>query len=61
MFLWKFFSRQIYLYGFYIFKLNNLKIIHDLCLTQILSKVTFFTSTERVFTTRLCSEEILGH
>jgi hypothetical protein len=30
LFLWKYFSRQIYSYGFHISKLNNLKIIHDL-------------------------------
>jgi hypothetical protein len=36
-------SRQIYIYDFHIFKLNNLKVIHDLCprcLTQTLSKTT---------------------
>lgn len=26
----KYFSRQIYSYNFYIFKLNNLRVIHDL-------------------------------
>ena len=39
----KVFLRQIYLYNFYFFKLNNLKVIYDLyyqCLTQILSKTT---------------------
>jgi hypothetical protein len=33
----------MYLYDYYIFKLNNLKVIHDLysqCLTQTLSKTT---------------------
>src|SRR6185437_6705951 len=38
-------------YGFCTLKLNNLKVIHDLyfqCLTQILSKTTFFTSLEGV-------------
>ena len=35
--------RQIYSYNFHFFKLNNLKVIHDLysqCLTQILSKTS---------------------
>ena len=48
----KVFSRQIYSYGFCILKLNNLKVIHDLyfqCLTQILSKTTFFSSMDGVF------------
>jgi hypothetical protein len=39
--LWKYFSRQIYSYNFYICKLNDLKVIDDLysqCLTQTLSK-----------------------
>jgi hypothetical protein len=30
IFLWKYFSRQIYWYGFHISKLNNQKVIHDL-------------------------------
>jgi hypothetical protein len=50
-FLWKYFSRQIYSYGFHIFKLNTLKVIHDLysqCLTQTLSKTTSFTNMEGV-------------
>jgi len=41
--LWKYFSRQIYSYNFYICKLNNLKVIDDLyfqSLTQTLSKIT---------------------
>ena len=41
----KIFSRQIYLHGFRISKLNNLKVIHDLYsqyLTQALSKTTYF-------------------
>ena len=45
------FSKQIYSYGFHIFKFNNLKVIHDLysqCLTQTLSKTTFFMGTEGV-------------
>jgi hypothetical protein len=48
----KIFLRQIYSYGFHIFKLNNLKIIHDLysqCLTQTLSKATSFNNLEEVF------------
>ena len=52
IFLWKYFSRQIYSYNFYIFKLNNLKVIHDLYsqgLTWTLSQTTSFTSTEGVF------------
>ena len=51
--LWKYFSRQIYSYNFCILKLNNLKIIHDLCsqyLTQTLFKTTFFSSMEGVCT-----------
>jgi hypothetical protein len=49
--LWKYFSRQIYSYNFYICKLNNLKVIDDLyfqCLTQILSKTTSKSDTEGV-------------
>ena len=45
----KVFLRQIYSYNFHFFKLNNLKVIHDLysqCLTQTLSKTTFFSSME---------------
>ena len=45
----KVFLRQIYLYSFYISKLNNLKVIQDLysqCLTQTLSKMTFFGGIE---------------
>jgi hypothetical protein len=30
LFYMKYFSRQFYSYDFHIFKLNNLKIIHDL-------------------------------
>ena len=47
----KVFLRQIYSYNFHFFKLNYLKVIHDLysqCLTQILSKTTFFSSMEGV-------------
>ena len=47
----KIFSRQIYSCGFYIFKLNNLKVIHDLYsqyLTQTLPKMTSFTNLEGV-------------
>jgi len=47
----KIFLRQIYSYGFYIFKLNNLKVIHDLYsqyLIQTLSKTTSFTNLEGV-------------
>ena len=39
----KCFLKQIYSYNFHFFKLNNLKVIHDLysqCLTQALSKTT---------------------
>ena len=39
------FKKLTYSYGFYFFKLNKLKIIHDLyfqCLTLILSKMIFF-------------------
>ena len=48
----KVFSRQIYSYGFHISKLNKLKGINDLyfqCLTQILSKMTFFMGMEKVY------------
>ena len=41
------FKTNLYPYGFQIFKLNNLKVIHDLysqCLTQTLSKTTWITS-----------------
>ena len=54
--LWKYFSRQIYSYNFHICKLTNLKVIDDLysqCLTQNMSKTTFFTNTEGV--------EVIGH
>jgi hypothetical protein len=47
-----FFSRQIYSYSFHICKLNNLKVSYDLyfqCLTQTLSKTTFFTGMEGVY------------
>ena len=47
----KVFSRQIYSYGFHIFKLNDLKVIHNLycqCLTQTLSKTTCFMGMEGV-------------
>ena len=43
IFLWKYFSRWIYSYNFYIFKLNNLRFIHHLYsrgLTQTLSKTS---------------------
>jgi hypothetical protein len=53
--LWKYFSRQIYLYNFYIYKLNNLKVIDDLysqCLIQTLSKTTFKSDTEGVYRER---------
>ena len=49
---WKYFSKQIYSYGFYISKLNNLKVIHDLYsqyLTQTFSKNDFIFSTEEVY------------
>ena len=51
IFLWKYFSRQIYSYNFYICKLNNLKVIDDLYsqyLTQTLSKTSSFIGTEGV-------------
>jgi hypothetical protein len=41
-----YFARQIFLCSFRIFKLNDIKVIHDLFsqyLTQILSKTTSFT------------------
>jgi hypothetical protein len=44
----KVFLRQIYLYNFYICKLNNLKVIDDLysqCLTQTLSKTSSKSDT----------------
>ena len=44
--------KKIYSYGFHLFKLNNLKVIHDLysqCLIQILFKTTFFFYTEGVY------------
>ena len=47
----KIFLRQIYSYNFYIFKLNNLRVIYDLYsqdLTQTLSKTTIILSMERV-------------
>jgi hypothetical protein len=50
-FLWKYFLRQIYSYNFYIYKLNNLKVIDDLysqCLTKISSKTTSKSDTEGV-------------
>jgi hypothetical protein len=37
------FKTNLYIYDFHIFKLNDLKVIHDIhsqCLTQILSKTT---------------------
>ena len=46
-----FFKTNLFIYGFHIFKLNNLKVIHDLysqCLTQALSKTNLFFSTEGV-------------
>jgi len=45
IFLWKYFSTQIYSYDFHIFKHNNLKVIHDLysqCLILALSKMIYF-------------------
>ena len=51
--LGKYFPRQIYSYDFCILKLNNLKVIHDLyfqCLTQTLSKTTFFSGMEGIAT-----------
>jgi hypothetical protein len=50
--LWKYFSRQIYSYNFYICKLNNLKVIDDLyfqCLFKTLSKTTSKSDTEGVY------------
>jgi hypothetical protein len=47
----KVFLRQIYSYGFYIFKFNNLKVIYNLYfqyLTQTLSKTIFFIRTDGV-------------
>jgi hypothetical protein len=41
----------MYSCSFHIFKLNNLKVIHDLhsqCLTEILSKTTWFMGMEGV-------------
>jgi len=55
--LWKYFLRQIYSYNFYIYKLNNLKIIDDLCfqyLIQTLSKTTSKYYTEEVHSGCLC-------
>jgi hypothetical protein len=43
----------MYSYSFHIFKLNNLKVIYDLrsqCLTEILSKTTWFMGTKGVVT-----------
>ena len=54
--MWKYFSRQIYTYSFHIFKLNDLKVIHDLYfqrLTQTLSKTTLFFLVGRKHTTVL--------
>jgi hypothetical protein len=51
MLLWNYFTRQIYSCSFHIFKLNNLKVIHDLysrCLIEILSKTTWFMGMEAV-------------
>ena len=48
----KIFLRQIYSYNFYFFKLNDLKIIHDLysqCLTQILSKTSSISYIKGVY------------
>ena len=47
----KVFLRQIYSYNFHFFKLNNLKVIHDLYsqyLTQILSKTSYKSYMEGV-------------
>jgi hypothetical protein len=47
-----YFSRQIYLYDFHIFKLNDLKVIHDLYsqyLIQTLSKTTSNSAPEGVY------------
>ena len=44
--------KKIYSYGFHFFKLNNLKVIQNLysqCLTQTLSKITFFSYMEGVY------------
>jgi hypothetical protein len=41
--LQKYFAKQIYSYSFHISKLNNLKVLYDLCfqyLTKILSKTS---------------------
>jgi hypothetical protein len=48
----KVFTIQIYSCSFHIFKLNDLKVIHDLysqCLTQTLSKTTSFIKPEGVY------------
>jgi hypothetical protein len=50
-FLWKYFSRQICLYNFHIYKLNNFKFTNDIYskyLTQTLSKMTSKSYTEGV-------------
>ena len=60
IFLWKYFSRQIYSRGFHIFKLNNLKVIHDLysqCLTQTLSKRLYFFLVRRKYSLRVMLQE----
>ena len=52
IYLWKYFSRQIYSYNFHICKLNNLKVIDDLYsqyLTQNMSKTTFFLPIRREY------------
>ena len=46
-----FFKTNLFSYGFYISKFNNLKVVHNLysqCLTQTLSKTTFFMGMEGV-------------
>jgi hypothetical protein len=45
------YRKVIYVYNFYICKLNNLKVIDDLysqCLTQTLSKTTSKSDTDEV-------------
>ena len=62
--LWKCFLRQIYSFIFHIFKLNNLKIIHDLysqCLTQTLSKTSIILGTEGVYISCMGAEKINTH
>jgi len=50
IFIKVFFKINLFIY-FHIFKLNNLKVIHDLysqCLTQTLSKTIFFVGIEGI-------------